>query len=152
VDHTEIKVSGKTCYFYRCFDKGGNLVDVMLSDDKSEETAERFFDQCHDTAGFEPEMITTDNEASLAAAITLVFGNRVEHRKSKYMNNRLEQDHRAPKSRYRPMKGFGDEFSAQCFLHSFEEIRQHLRVKGASRSEKRRTILSKLNDLVNLAA
>jgi transposase-like protein len=122
VDHTEIKVSGKTCYFYRCFDKGGNLVDVMLSDDKSEETAERFFDQCHDTAGFEPEMITTDNEASLAAAITLVFGNRVEHRKSKYMNNRLEQDHRAPKSRYRPMKGFGDEFSAQCFLHSFEEI------------------------------
>jgi hypothetical protein len=35
-------------------------VDVMLSDNKSQDTAEAFFYQCHDTAGFEPDIITTD--------------------------------------------------------------------------------------------
>jgi len=152
VDHTEIKVSGRTCYLYRCFDKNGDLVDVMLSDNKSHDAAESFFYQCHDTAGFEPDMITTDQEAALESGLKEVFGERVEHRKSKYMNNRLEQDHRAPKSRYRPMKGFGDEFAAMNFLHSFEELRQHLRAKGCTRSEKRRKSPSKINDLVSLVA
>jgi len=104
VDHTEIKVSGRACYFYRCFDKDVDLVDVMLSDDKSHDTAEAFFDQCHDTAGFEPEMITTDKEVALESGLKSVFGKRVTHRKSKYMNNRLEKDHRAPKSRCRPIE------------------------------------------------
>jgi len=68
------------------------------------------------------------------------------------MNNRLEQDHRAPKSMYRPMKGLGDEFTAVVFLHSFEELRQHLRTKGAMRGEKRRNIPSKISNLVRLVA
>lgn len=152
IDHTEIKVDGRTCYFYRCFDKNGDLVDVMLRDDKTEDSAEAFFDQCCDTAGFEPHVVTTDKEPALASAMKLSFLDRVIHRQSKYMNNCIEQDHRAPKSRYRPMKGFGDEFTATIFLHGFEEIRQHLRAKGATRSEKRRLIPSKLNDLVKLAA
>lgn len=124
VDSTEIKVSGRVCYLYRCFDKEGNLVDVMLSDTKTKETAEEFFYQCHDTAGFVPDMITTDQEAAFEHGIREVFTNQVVHRKSKYMNNRLEQDHRAPKSRYRVMKGFKDQFAALTMTHSFEEIRQ----------------------------
>lgn len=96
VDHTEIKVDGQTCYFYRCFDKNGDLVDVILSDNKSQDTAEAFFYQCHDTAGFEPNMITTDKEAALESGMKAAFNDRVSHRKSKYMNNGLEQDHRAP--------------------------------------------------------
>jgi hypothetical protein len=35
-------------------------VEVMLSDNKSQETAETFFYLCHDTTGFEPDMITID--------------------------------------------------------------------------------------------
>ena len=151
VDSTEIKVSGRVCYLYRCFDKEGNLVDVMLSDDKTKETAEAFFYQCYDTADFIPDMITTDNEAAFEHGILEVFGNNVVHRKSKYMNNRLEQDHRAPKLRYRAMKGFKDEFAALSMTHCFEEIRQLFRMKGLTRSEKRRTIMSKFTNLCNLA-
>ena len=123
----------------------------MLSDDKSKETAEEFFYQCYDTADFIPDMITTDKEAAFEYGIGEVFGGKAEHRKSKYMNNRLEQDHRAPKSRYRVMKGFKDEFAALTMTHSFEEIRQFFRMKGMARSEKRRAIASKFNDYCNLA-
>jgi hypothetical protein len=50
------------------------------------------------------------------------------------------------------MKGYGDEFTAQCFLHSFEEIRKLLRLKGGSRLLNRRRIPSKQDDLVKLVA
>lgn len=53
---------------------------------------------------------------------------------------------------YKPMKCFGDEFTAEVFLHSFEELHQHLRTKGATRGEKRRIITSKINNLVGLVA
>ena len=39
------------------------------------------------------------------------------------MNNRLEQDHRGPKSRIGVMKGFKNIFNAQIFCTAFEEIR-----------------------------
>ena len=125
-------------------------MDVMLSDTKNKEAAESFFYQCHDTAGFEPEMITTDKEAAFEYGITEVFSDKVVHQKSKYMNNRLEQDHRAPKSRIKPMKGFGDEFRAQVFCHTFEELRQLFRMKGMTRAEKRKAIPSKLKNYCNL--
>jgi len=100
---------------------------------------------------FVPDMITTDKEAAFEYGINEVFGAAIEHRKSKYMNNRLEQDHRAPKSRYHVMKGFKDEFSALSMTHSFEEIRQLFRMKGKTRAEKRKGIMSKFNNYCNLA-
>jgi transposase-like protein len=92
----------------------------MLSDSKDYESAEQFLYQCVDSAGFEPDIITTDQEAAFLVAMTEVFGNRVEHRVSKYKNNRLESWHRQPRSRVRPMKSFKNPFRAMVFLHSLE--------------------------------
>ena len=41
-----------------------------------------------------------------ARAIRTELGKEVRHRTSGYLNNRLEQDHRGIKGRYRPMLGF----------------------------------------------
>jgi len=68
------------------------------------------------------------------------------------MNNRLGQDHRTPKSRYRPLKEFVKEFAAMIFLHSFEKLSQQLRAKGSTRSDKHRIFPSKLTRLVKLVA
>jgi transposase-like protein len=46
------------------------------------------------------------------------------HRQSQYLNNRIEQDHRAIKQRYYPMLGFGRMESAKRFCSAFEEPRQ----------------------------
>lgn len=51
----------------------------------------------------------------------------VQHRTSKYLNNRLEQDHRGIKHRYYPMRGFGSVEAAARFCCAFDELRNYLR-------------------------
>ncbi len=51
------------------------------------------------------------------------------HRSSRYLNNRMEQDHRGIKQRYYPMRGFGSFVSAARFCPAFEEQRQYFRAR-----------------------
>ena len=74
-----------------------------------------------------------------------VFGDKIKHRDSRYMNNWIEQDHRAIKSRVRIMKGFKNTFSALNFCTIYEEIREFFRAKNKTRAERRETILSKIS-------
>jgi len=124
-DATYIRVEGRWCYLYRAIDKAGNLLDVYLSDTRDDAAAKAFFQQCFKTTGVKPKQITTDKEAALANGIESVFKGEVKHRTSKYMNNRMEQDHRGIKSRLKNMRGFKNIFSALVFCTVFEEIRQH---------------------------
>ena len=55
------------------------------------------------------------------------WARRVVHRCSQYMNNRIEQDHRGIKGRYRPMRGFGSFDSAARFCVAHDEMRDHFR-------------------------
>jgi len=150
VDATYIKVEGRWCCFYRAIDKAGNLVDVYLSDVRDQAAAEAFFEQAINTTGIMPEQITTDKEAALYPAIENIFGDNTKHRDSKYMNNRMEQDHRGIKSRYKVMKGFKNMFSALIFCTAFEEIRQLFRMKNKTRAKRRKDLVSKIQDFNEL--
>ncbi len=146
VDATYLKIEGRWCYFYRAIDKEGNLVDVYLSDVHDQAAAEVFFEQAINTA---------DKEPALYSAIKNIFGDKTKHRDSKYMNNKIEQDHRSIKSRYKVMKGFKNIFSALIFCTVFEEIRQCFRMKNKTRAECRKTLPSKIkefNELFTLIA
>ena len=143
VDATYIKVEGRWCYLYRAIDKQGNLLDVYLSDVRDQAAAERFFKQALKTSAVVPTQITTDKEPALYPAIVNVFGECTKHRDSKYMNNRIEQNHRGIKSRYKVMKGFKDYFCALVFCTAFEEIRQYFRLASQTRAQRRRQIASK---------
>jgi transposase-like protein len=55
------------------------------------------------------------------------MGSNVQHRTNKYLNNRLEQDHRGIKQRYYPMRGFGTVEAAARFCCAFDELRNYLR-------------------------
>lgn len=150
VDATYIRIQGHWCYLYRAIDKAGNLVDVYLSDKRDQAAAESFFKQCQNTTNMKPVQITTDKEPALYPAINNVFGVGTKHRDNKYMNNRLEQNHRGIKSRYRPMKGFKSFFCAKIFCTAFEEIRQLFLTKNKTRAQKRNTILSRIYKFNNL--
>lgn len=106
VDATYIRIEGRWCYFYRAIDKKNNLVDVYLSNVRDKAAAEAFFNQAQKTVDIIPNQITTDKEPALYPAIKTVFDNDTKHHDSQYMNNRIEQDHRAIKSRVEAMKGF----------------------------------------------
>lgn len=103
------------------------------------------------TSRVAPVQITTDKESALYPAIENVFGGKVKHRDSKYMNNRLEQDHRGTRSRLSVMKGFKNIFSALRFCRVFEEVRQLFRMKNKTRSGSRSILPYKIHEFNSIA-
>src|SRR5437879_6458200 len=99
----------------------------MLSEKRNMEAAQRFFKQAIAVVGFVPDQVTTDGHSSYPRAIRETMSSNVEHRTSKYLNNRLEQDHRGIEQRYYPMHGFGTFVAAARFCRAFDELRQHFR-------------------------
>ena len=90
-------------------------------------------------------------EHALYPAIADTFGDCTDRWDNKFMNNRLEQDHRGPKSRIDVMKGFKNIFNAQIFCTAFEEIRQFFRMKNKTRGEKRRLFALRFHEFNHLA-
>ncbi len=129
VDETYVKVNGTWCYLYRAIDRDGNLVDARLSETRDMDGAQRFFRQAVATVGRLPERVTTDGHDAYPRAIRETLGDRVAHRTSRYLNNRLEQDHRGVKQRYYPMRGFGSFAAAARCCPAFEEQRQYFRAR-----------------------
>src|SRR5215213_5199523 len=106
VDETYLKVRGRWTYLYRATDRDGNLVDTMLSEHRDMAAAQAFFRSAQAVTGIAPDRVTTNGHGSYPRAIRTELGKAVRHRTSAYLNNRLGQDHRGIKGRYRPMRGF----------------------------------------------
>ncbi len=127
VDETYLKVHGRWCYLYRAIDRSGGLVDVMFSEHRDMAAARAFFRSAKATTGVIPNRVTTDGHDSYPRAIRTELGQGVRHRTSAYLNNRLEQDHRGIKGRYRSMRGFKCPRSAARFCRAYDELRNFLR-------------------------
>ena len=78
----------------------------MFSERRDTAAAKAFFRSAKTVTGITPDRITTDGHDSYPRAIRTELGKRVRHRTSPYMNNRIGQDHRGIKGRYRAMRGF----------------------------------------------
>lgn len=102
-------------------------MDSRLSEKRDMEAAQRFFKQALTVVGHAPERVTTDGHISYPRAVREILGDQVQHQTTKYLNNRLEQDHRGIKQRYYPMHGFGGFDSAARFCSAFDELRNYLR-------------------------
>jgi len=129
VDETYVKVGGKWHYLYRAIDRDGNLVDSMLSEHRDMVSAKRFFSHAREVVGHRPTKVTTDGHDTYPRAIRKILGRKVEHRTSRYLNNKMEQDHRGIKQRYYPMLGFGSFASATRFCQAFDEQRDYFRYR-----------------------
>ena len=127
VDETYLKVQGRWVYLYRAIDRSGALVDVMLSETRDMAAAKAFFRSAKTVTSITPTRVTTDRHDSYPRAIRTELGKHVRHRTSRYLTNRLEQDHRGIKGRYRSMRGFKCARSAARFCRGFDELRNFLR-------------------------
>ena len=160
VDETYVQVQGRPCYLYRAIDREGNLVDSMLSERRDMDARVpacgcRFFVQAIGVVGHGPAQVTTDGHAACPRAIRETAGEGVEHRCNQYLNNRLEQDHRGIKGRYRPMRGFGSFASASRFCRASDELRDHFRARrtmgeALPLAEQRRRFVDRLAELDTL--
>src|SRR2546426_7690623 len=130
MDETYIKVKGHWYYLYRAVDKTGQTIDFLLTEQRDEQAATCFLTQAIRRHGV-PETITIDGSEANAAAIrryNAEHGTAIIIRQVKYLNNIVEQDHRAVKRVTRPMLGFKAFAATQCTLAGVE--RMHMLRKG----------------------
>jgi putative transposase len=122
MDETYIRVKGQWYYLYRAVDKTGQTIDFLLTKHRDERAAKRFLMKAIRRHGV-PEKITIDGSAANEAAIksyNAEYGTAIAIRKIKYLNNIVEQDHRAVKRVTRPMLGFKAFDTAQGTLAGIE--------------------------------
>jgi putative transposase len=130
VDETYVKIKGQWKFLYRAVDKAGNTVDFLLRAHRDKTAARRYFEKAIDQNG-EPETITVDKSGANLAALEALNAERptpIEIRQNKYLNNIVEQDHRAVKRIVKPMMGFKDFRCARIILSGIEIM--HMIRKG----------------------
>ncbi|MFM0566412.1 IS6 family transposase, partial [Paraburkholderia sediminicola] len=124
MDETYVKVRGQWKYLYRAVDKAGNTVDFLLQAHRDKAAARRYFEKAIDRNGA-PETVTMDKSGANLAALQAINAERetpINVRQVKYLNNIVEQDHRAIKRRIRPMMGFKDFRCARIILSGIETM------------------------------
>ena len=130
MDETYIQVKGVWKYLYRAVDRDGKTIDFLLTAKRDKAAAKRFFDKAMQANGV-PEKVTMDKSGANKAAIDEINANREKPmvvRQVKYLNNIVEQDHRAMKRITKSMLGFKSFQSAKNILAGIELM--HMIRKG----------------------
>ncbi len=137
VDETYIKIKGKERYLYRAVDSTGQTIDFLLTAKRDAAAAKRFLRKAIDASGNPmPRVINVDKNPAYPAAMEGMMAEgtlprRVRLRKCKYLNNVIEQDHRAVKKRMWLAKGYGSFLGAWRTLQGIEAV--HMIRKGRVR-------------------
>jgi hypothetical protein len=86
-------------------DQDGVVLDILVQPRQDGQAAKRFFKRLLNGSKYEPRVIVTDKLKSYGVALRQ-FLPRVEHRRSRYLNNRSENSHRPTRRRERQMQRF----------------------------------------------
>jgi len=120
------KINGTIHYLWRAVAQHGNLLDVLVQSHRNTLAAKKFFRRLLTGLRYVPRVLVTDKLASYGPAHRVVMPS-VEHRQSKYLNNRAENSHQPTRQRERATKRFTSPRHAQRFLSVFSRISPHFR-------------------------
>ncbi len=144
VDETYIRVTGQWRYLYRAVDGSGRVpglnpgIHFLLSAKRGKRAAKRFFRRALGRATTRhPRQIVTDRLKSYPGALRAMkrdgeLWRFTRHRRGRWLNNRVEQDHRRIKRRTGPMLGFESFRTARRTLAGVEALA--MLVKGQVRA------------------
>jgi len=128
VDETYVRVKGCWCYLYRAIDSAGATIDFLLSALRDAGAAKQLFRKALSSPSHpQPRVINTDLAPIYGSAIADIkkegtLRRRCRHRPVQYLNNILEQDHRAIKRRVNAKQGFREFQAAQRTIHGYEAM------------------------------
>jgi transposase-like protein len=126
VDETYIKIGGRWNYLLRAVDKCGKTIDFLLRRRRGTAAAQAFCRNALCTTGHHwPKKVTLDGHRPSHLALRYLRREdpqwvKVKVRSSQYLNNIVEQDHRAIKRRYASMLGFKSFTNASIVLAGIE--------------------------------
>jgi transposase-like protein len=120
-------------YLYRATDSNGDTVEFWLSERRNLTAAKRFLRKALKRHGRPQRIVIDGSQTNREAILSCDAESRLQDRsrrrlkpvrirQSRYLNNRIEQDHRAVKRRVRPMLGFKSADSARVILGGIELI------------------------------
>jgi putative transposase len=120
-------------YLYRAIDSIGDTVEFYFSEHRDLAAAKRFFKRALERRGRPDRIVIDGSQTNHEAIVSCDMTHRLQlHatapstpvliRKSKYMNNRIEQDHRRIKRCIQPMLGLKSLASARIILDGIEMI------------------------------
>jgi transposase-like protein len=152
MDETAVSVRGGAHYLYRAVDKHGKTVDSLLCSDRSESAARAFFGKALKTnQNRRPRKINLDGNAATHGELRLLrqenlVWRSVVVRSCRYLNNIVEQDHRAIKSRCAPMLAL-KSFRTTAVTLAGVELAHRIRKRQFSFGRGRQSRFCSLKDL-----
>ena len=136
-DETYVRVAGRWTYLYRAVDSTGATIDFLLSKTRDVFAAGAFFRKALAAPGHpRPRVINVDGNPSYPRVVdelkrTHALGQRCRCRVVPYLNNIVEQDHRAIKRRIQASLGFRSFAAAERTIQGYEAM--HMIRKGQVR-------------------
>ena len=112
LDEVFLRINGKRHYLWRAVDQEGNVLDILVQSRRNKSAAKKFFRKLVRGCGYVPRVLITDKLGSYGAAKREVLPG-VEHRQSRYRNNRAENSHQPTRRRERAMQRFRSPRHAQ---------------------------------------
>jgi putative transposase len=128
LDEVFIRVRGKVHYLWRAVDQHVNVLDILVQSRRSARAAKRFFRKLLRGLRYVPRVVVTDKLRRYAAAKREVLPG-VEHRQSRYLNNRAEVSHQPTRRRERQMQRSKSARHAQRFLSAHSRIHNHFQLR-----------------------
>ena len=152
MDETSVCVRGRWNYLYRAVDRNGKSVHSLLREDRTIGSAQEFFRQAVKVKGSNwPEKINLDGNAASYLGLRLLGeeDSRWQHvtvRARRYLNNLIEQDHRAIKRRSPSMLGL-KSFHTAAVTFSGIELAHRIRKRQFTLAYERQGRTLSLKDL-----
>ena len=128
LDEVFIRVQGQLHYLWRAVDQDGHLLDILVQSWRNARAAKRFFRKLLRDLQYVPRVIVTDKLRSYGAAKREILPG-VEHRQSRYLNNRAEVSHQPTRRRERQMQRFKSARHAERFLSVHARIYNHFQLR-----------------------
>jgi putative transposase len=125
LDEVHVVIAGQVHWLWRAIDEHGEVLDILLQEDRDTGAANRFFKRLLDEH-YIPEQVVTDGLRSYSAAIKevpeLSCSEHTTVSAAEHQNNLIEQSHRPTRNQERQQQGFRDRRRAQRFLLAHAHI------------------------------
>src|SRR3984957_7224711 len=139
LDEVFVRIQGVQHYLWRAVDQDGVVLDILVQPRQDGKAAKRFFRRLLQSLQYVPRVTGTDKLRSYGVAQRQLLP-KVEHRQSRYLNNRAENSHRPTRRRERQMQRFKSPGQAQnflsphAFIHGHFHPRRHLLTANSYRT------------------